>query len=120
MYASGVCWSTSAIGLLMDEANDVFTHKYQIPLFVFERGDRSPHPVRYATYAPSNYGLGYSVVKYAGGYCADYSFTVNPALKDHPKFKNIKINIVMTSSESHESAYLGQSIGGYLQTNIDF
>jgi len=120
MYASGVCWSTSALGTLMDEANKVFTHKYQLPLFVFNRGDRAPHPTRYATYAPSNHGLGYSVVKRAGGSCSDYSFTVNPALKDHPILKDIKINIVMTSSQSHDSAFKGQSIGGYLQTNIDF
>lgn len=120
MYASGVCWSTSTLGMLMDEANKVFNEKYKMPLFVFNKGDRTPHPSSYRTYQFSNNGRGYTVVKIPNGGAVDYSFTLNPALKDVERFANIKINIVMNSSIDNQNGYLGQSLGGYLQTNIDF
>lgn len=120
LYASGVCWTTSAIGTLMDEANKLFDQKYQMPLFIFRNGDRAPHPVAYQTYKNSNYGKGYAIVKIPNGSGTDFSFIVNPQLKDNPKFVNLKIKIVMISSVENDQAFLGQSIGAYIQTNVDF
>jgi hypothetical protein len=120
MYASGVCWASSTLGTLMDEANRVFNRKYDMPLFIFYYGDRSPHPHYYSTYRNSNYGYGYAVVRHPGGSTADYKFTVNPELKNIPKFENLKIKIVMVARTDNPDAFLGQSIGGYLKSNVDF
>ncbi|MBN2016088.1 hypothetical protein JW766_04615 [Candidatus Dojkabacteria bacterium] len=120
MYASGVCWTTSALGTTMDEVNKEFMYKYDMPLFVFYAGDRYPHPVAYSTYRNSNYGFGYTVVRAYGRGSPDFKFTVNPNIKTNPKFLNLKIKIVMVSSTDHPKAFLGQSIGGYIESNIDF
>jgi hypothetical protein len=120
MYASGACWATSSLGTLMDEVNKEFNLTYGMDLFVFQYGDRLPHPHAYSTYAPSNWGYGYSVVKRPGGYNSDYKFTVNPELSDHPVLKDIKIKIVMVSREDNPNAFLGQSIGGYVMSSVDW
>lgn len=120
LYASGVCWSTSTLGTLMDEANKEFSLKYGIPLFVFGAYDRSPHNHSYYTYRDSNYGYGYTVVKHVNGASTDYSFAINPELKKLPKFKNLKLKIVMSASTNHETGYLGHSIEAHIKTNINF
>lgn len=120
MYASGVCWATSSLGTLMDEVNKEFNLTYGVSLFVFQYGDRLPHPHAYATYRPSNWGYGYSVVKRPGGYNSDYRFTVNPALADDPVLKDIKVKIVMVAREDNPNAFLGQAIGGYVMSNVDW
>lgn len=120
MYASGVCWTTSTLGFLMDEANKTFSRKYEIPLFTFNSGDRLPHPESYATYRNTNYGYGYSVVKIPNGSSLDFRFTVNPELANNPRFKNLELKIVMISSIDNENAFMGQSIGAYIKTNINF
>jgi hypothetical protein len=120
LFASGVCWSASALGMLMDETNKVFMMKYDIPLFTFAPGDRRPHPHWYKTYQFSNRGLGYSVSKTPFGGGTDYRFYLNPNLAGHPRFKDIKVKIVMVSQNDHPTAFQGQSIGGYVMTNIDF
>jgi hypothetical protein len=119
MFGSGVCWSVSALGTLMDEANKTFMQKYGEPLFIFYPGDRTPHSHAYSTYRISNYGYGYTVVKYPGG-GTDYRFTVNPRLSSYPQFKDFKLKIVMVSSTDHPNAYNGESIGGYIKTNKDY
>ena len=119
-YASGVCWSTSDLGTLMDEANKAFQHKYDKPLFTFYDGDRVPHSKSYSTYKHSNYGRGYTVVRMPSGWNTDYKFNINPSLKDDPNFKDLKIEIVMVAREDNENAFWGQSIGAYLMSNIDF
>lgn len=119
LHASGVCWSTSTLGLMMDEANKNFENKYGLDLFVFQPGDRLPHPAKYATYADSNDGWGYAVVKsYKGG--KDFTFTINPEIENNSRLKNLKVEVVMISREDNKEAFLGQSIGAYLRTNVDF
>jgi hypothetical protein len=120
LYASGVCWSTSSVGTLMDEVNHAFIEKYSIPLFTFHYGDRTPHPAIYSTYQDSNFGRGYTIVKVPSGYSTDYSFEVNSAVSKIKGLENLKIKIVMFAREDCEKAFAGQSIGAYLQTNIDF
>ncbi len=120
MYASGVCWATSALGAMMDEINKVFNQKYGKSLFLFYPGDRLPHDKSYQTYRNSNYGYGYTVVKVPGGISTDYSFTVNPSLRYDPAFKDLRIKIVMVSTSENENAFLGRSIGGYVKSNVDF
>lgn len=120
LYASGVCWSTSTLGTLMDEVNKEFALEYGEPLFVFSAYDRLPHNHAYTTYKDSNYGFGYTVVKSVWGGGTDYKFTVNPKLSEFPQFKNLRLKIVMSASEDHENAYLGHSIEAHIRTNIDF
>jgi hypothetical protein len=120
LYASGACWTSSTLGTLMDEVNKAFSQKYNKPLFVFYAGDRSPHPVAYSTYQKSNYGKGYAVTKMPGGYGTDYRFTINPSLENDPQFSDLKIKIVMISRTDNPQAYLGQSLGAYVLSNIDF
>lgn len=120
LYASGACWASSTLGTLMDEVNKAFGQKYQKPLFTFYAGDRTPHPASYATYKDSNYGRGYTVVMIPHGSSTDYRFTVNPTLKTDSRFQDLKIKIVMISRTDNAQAFLGQSIGGYILSNIDF
>ncbi|MCA9383044.1 hypothetical protein KC909_01640 [Candidatus Dojkabacteria bacterium] len=115
-YASGLCWSSSALGLLQDNANKAFQEKYGVPLFVFNYGDRGPHGHYYATYG----GYGYTVFRQNGVPVQDYRFTVNPALADIPELADIKVKIVMTYTDEHPTAAFGQSIGGYIQSNKEF
>ncbi len=117
-HASGVCWSTSTLGMLMDNANSKFQSKYKKPLFVFEAWDRYGHKKPYATYKGSNYGWGYAVAKEPAK-TFDYKFTVNPELKNDEKFKDLKIKIILTASQKHSWGYAGQVIGGYLEVNKD-
>jgi len=116
-FASGVCWTVSTLGYLMDEANVKFKAKYGIPLFVFEKGDRIPHKHSYTTYAPSNNGYGYTVT-INDGWIFDYKFTINPNLADHPKLQHIRLKIVMYGTTDHPSGYNGESIGAELKTNV--
>jgi hypothetical protein len=120
LYASGVCWTVSTYGYLMDEANKDFEAKYGMPLFVFERWDRLPHKDPYSTYGASNYGYGYTVSKVGGQVGADYRFTVNPELNKYPHLKNIRIDIVVEAPDNHSWGYSGESIGAYIVSNIDY
>ena len=120
LYASGVCWTVSTLGTMMDKANADFSAQYNLPLFVFNNGDRFPHPHTYKTYTLSNNGWGYSVSKFTDGSSSDYKFTVNPEIAHIPELEGLKIKIVMQSVTSNKNGYLGQSINAYLLTNIDF
>jgi hypothetical protein len=120
MYASGVCWATSTLGALMDEANRQFLEKYDMPLFIFEYGDRWPHKDPYATYNASNGGYGYSVSRIGGYPAADYRFTVNPKLLEDPELVNLQLRIDMGSTESHSWGYAGQAVNATLYSNIEF
>jgi len=116
-FASGVCWSTSALGLMMDEANKDFETTYQIPLFVFGRYDRAPHSHHYRTY----HGGGYTILqKHTGVAVQDYKFTVNPNIANHPDLKDFKLKIVMIATNSHKTATYGQSIGSFIISNYEF
>jgi len=119
IYASGVCWTVSSLGAVMDEVNKRFEKDYGIPLFIFEYADRIAHRDAYKTYTYSNYGYGYTVVK-RPDWITDYSFTVNPELENFPQFKNLKVKIVMVSSTDNNVGFKGESIGGYILTNVDF
>lgn len=116
-FASGVCWSSSALGFLQDNSNKAFREKYGVDLFTFKRGDRAPHTDYYETYG----GGGYTMLQISEGNPAqDYRFTVNPVLANMPELADIKIKIVMVSSSTHEKGYKGQSIGGYILSNKEF
>jgi hypothetical protein len=117
MYASGACWTVTTFGYLMDEANKEFINKYGEPLFTFGYWDRYGHEHAYRTYSPSNYGYGYSVSKYKGQPAADYTFTVNPNLKEIPELRFLKIQIVMASANDYPGAYNGEAISGYILVN---
>lgn len=118
-FGSGLCWSTSALGYLMDEANAAFKQKYGIDLFIIN--NRAPHSHNYRSYLPSNNGWGYTVLQRSTGIAVqDYIFTVNPALKNNSKLADIKIKIVMVATNQHPTASHGQSIGGYILSNVDF
>jgi hypothetical protein len=120
-FGSGLCWSTSELGYLMDQANADFQAKYGIALFTFKRGDRAPHSSFYKSYLPSNRGYGYTVMqKSAGVPVQDYRFPITPALKNREDLKDIKVKIVMLASTTHPTAHAGQSIGGYVLSNVDF
>lgn len=119
-YASGVCWSISTLGMLMDEANKDFIEKHGIPLFIFENGDRIPHEHAYRTYTPSNNGYGYSVTKLKVGESFDYKFTVNPKIENIPELSGLEIKIVMNARDSHRTAYNGESIDAYILSNKKF
>ncbi|MBN1915895.1 hypothetical protein JW796_02770 [Candidatus Dojkabacteria bacterium] len=118
-YASGVCWSTSTLGKLMDEANINFSRKYGLPLFVFNFGDRVPHNKPAKTYTTSNNGYGYAILR-TGNHVQDYSFTVNPEIKNNIDLSDLRLRIVMTTSESNPEGYTGKSIGAYLVSNKEF
>lgn len=120
-YASGVCWSTTVLGGLMDNANADFQKKYGVNLFVFEYGDRSPHSKWYKTYEQANGGYGYAIYQLSEGNPGlEYRFKVNPELDNIDELKDISLKIVMMSTDSHDKAYEGQSIGGYILSNIEF
>ncbi|KXK26015.1 MAG: hypothetical protein TR69_WS6001001308 [candidate division WS6 bacterium OLB20] len=118
-YGSGLCWSTSALGQMMDYANTEFRKKFGIDLFVFSGRDRAPHGTWYKSYEHSNRGYGYTVIKISSGGGQDYSFTVNPAISSLPNMNDFKLKIVMTYRTDFPGAYFGQSIGGYIMTNKD-
>ncbi|MBN2015500.1 hypothetical protein JW766_01575 [Candidatus Dojkabacteria bacterium] len=118
-YASGICWSVSAFGAVMDEANRKFEREYGMQLFIFNYADRIAHNDYYRTYVASNFGYGYTVVKMPD-WVTDYKFTVNPELMNHQYFKNLKVKIVMVSTTDNSRGYAGQSIDGYILTNLDF
>lgn len=116
-YGSGVCWSTSTLGFLMDNANDDFNEKYGIDLFVFRGYDRAPHGTYYETYG----GYGYTILQAAEGVpVQDYKFTVNPEISSIPELSDLKLKVVMLASNEHETAAYGQSIAGYILSNKDF
>lgn len=120
-FASGVCWSTTTLGYLMDQANHDFYTKYGIDLFIFDSDDRSPHSSFYQTYANANSGYGYAIMQRSEGVAIlDYSFTVNPQLANIPEFSDLKIKIVILSTEDHLTADHGQSIAAYLVSNLEF
>ena len=116
-FGSGVCWSTSALGLMMNRANDQFKAKYGIDLFVYKAWDRAPHPDYYATY----HGNGYTILQMGrGDALQDYTFTVNPKISELDGMSDFKVKVVMLNSNHRENASHGQSIAGYVLTNKDF
>jgi len=118
-YGSGLCWSVSAFGGLMDQANIKFQQKYGMPLFIFNPGDRSPHSEFYQTYLPSNNGRGYTVVKLGTG-GVDYTFTVNPNIANIAGMSDLQVKIVMSWQTNNPNAYAGEAIGAYLLSNKSF
>lgn len=120
-YASGVCWAVSTLGQLMDYANKEFKAKFGLVLFVYYRGDRAPHGHTYTTYKKSNYGYGYTVLKtQSESSTQDYGFQINPKLAERDDLKDLKLDIILTASETYSGAYKGQAIGGYILSNKDF
>lgn len=119
-YGSGLCWAVSALGQLMDEANKEFQAKYGIPLFVFSGRDRAPHPSYYSTYNNSNGGRGYTVIKIGRNGGQDYRFTINPKLASRSQFKDMRLKIVMTYTNTSTKGMFGQQIGAVLYSNKDF
>ncbi len=118
-YASGVCWTTSTLGMLMDEANKKFVREYGLPLFTFDKYDRFAHNTQYKTYTGSNNQWGYAVTKLPDGKVFDYKFTVNPELSEYKELKNIRLKIEMEGREDHASAYKGQVIKARLFIDFD-
>ncbi len=120
-YGSGLCWTVSTLGGIIDQANIEFRNKYGMDLFVFRAGDRSPHDKYYSTYAPSNHGYGYSVYRVASGKgTVDYTFQVNPELKNHSQLNGIKLKIELSAINNHPTAYNGESISAKLYSNFEF
>ena len=117
-FASGVCWTSTTLGYLMDEANAKFIAEYNMPLFVFSTNDRLPHKVTYPTYKNVNSGYGYSITK-NGDYYFDYIFQINPALANDPVLKDLRAKIVMTPKNDNPAGFNNESIGAYLLTNLE-
>lgn len=116
-FGSGLCWSTTTLGIMMDNANKDFQAKYGIPLFTFKSGDRAPHSTYYKTY----HGYGYTVLQISTGVAAqDYRFTINPAIKNKPELADLKIKIVLVGTRDHDWGAYGQSVGAYILSNKDF
>lgn len=115
-FGSGVCWSTSLLGTMMDNANKKFREKYNLDLFVYNSRDRAPHPNSYKTYG----GRGWTIMQATEGVpIQDYAFTVNPEISKNPAIAGIKLKIVMIATDKHETASHGQSLAAYLLTNIE-
>ncbi|MBD3280622.1 hypothetical protein GF389_03805 [Candidatus Dojkabacteria bacterium] len=120
-YGSGLCWSVSALGGAMDEANKTFKEKYGTDLFVFEGnyGSRYGHSHTYPTYGPSNNGYGYSIIKVSSGKGqVDYTFTLNPQIENIKGLENAKFRIELEATEKHPTAFKGQSIKATVYSNI--
>lgn len=113
-FGSGVCWSTSLLGTMMDNANKKFKEKYNLDLFVYNSRDRDPHPDSYRTYG----GRGWTIMQATEGVpIQDYAFTVNPEISNNPEIADLKLKIVMIATDKHETASHGQSLAAYLLTN---
>lgn len=115
-YASGVCWSVSVLGAIMDNANKEFEEEYGMSLFLFQNRDRAPHSHWYKTYKKSNNGRGYTILKKSYG-GQDYTFKVNPAVRTIPGFKNARFKVVLWSKSNEKRAYRGEVLGGYVLSN---
>jgi len=117
-YASGLCWSISAMGGMMDQANKQFRDKYGVNLFIFKPGDRYGHSVNYSTYKPSNNGWGYTVSKVRDNVGQpDYKFQINPDVKNIPGLEDLKVQIKIIASSNYKGAYKGQMISANLLAN---
>jgi hypothetical protein len=117
-YASGLCWSISAMGGMMDQVNKQFRVEYGMDLFIFKPGDRYGHSVNYSTYKPSNNGWGYTVSKIMDGVGQpDYKFQINPDVKNLPGFSDLELNMQLGSSSNTKGAYKGQMIYANLLAN---
>ncbi|MFQ5493085.1 MAG: hypothetical protein ACE5DX_02930 [Candidatus Dojkabacteria bacterium] len=118
-YGSGLCWSVSALGGLLDNANRRFKKKYGFPMFAYQPGDRRGHGHNYKTYSHSNKGWGYTVIKVRSGIGQqDYTFQLNPRIKYTPGIKNLKLKIILWAGKRNKKGYLGQTVGGHIYTNI--
>ncbi|MFQ5493398.1 MAG: hypothetical protein ACE5DX_04535 [Candidatus Dojkabacteria bacterium] len=116
-FASGVCWTSSTLGFMMDNANWHFKKRFGVNLFVFGSRDRAPHPDSYETY----HGHGDTIMQITeGNPLQDFRFTINPRLKTMPEVANIKIKVMMLATDEHETASHGQSIGAYIISNKKF
>jgi hypothetical protein len=119
VYGSGVCWTTSAMGAMMDEANDAFKKKYGIDLFIYRSGDRAPHGGIYLTYTNGNHG--YTVLQSGiGNPAQDYRINVNPAISKIPGLSDLKIKLVLLNSSKHPTGAYGESIAAYIVSNKQF
>ncbi|MEI7579071.1 MAG: hypothetical protein WCJ58_03450 [bacterium] len=116
-FGSGVCWTVTTLGLMMDQANRDFRAAYGIPLFVYSPGDRAPHTHYYETYG----GHGYTVMELSTGVpVQDYRFQVNPQINSRTDLSNFKIKIVIVATNSNNSAAYGQSLGALVISNYEF
>ncbi|MFQ5493480.1 MAG: hypothetical protein ACE5DX_04965 [Candidatus Dojkabacteria bacterium] len=116
-FGSGVCWSTSALGLMMDGANERFRDSYGIDLFVYDSWDRAPHGTWYSTYG----GYGYTILQISeGNPLQDYRFRINPKISQIEDLEDFELKIIMLSSREHPEAYNGESIAAMLISNRDF
>lgn len=119
-FGSGVCWTVSVFGYLMDRANVEFRKKYGVDMFVFPAG-RSPHGHTYDTYRYINGGRGYTIFNSPDPKRrTDYTFQLNPKIAEIEQLSDLQVKIVMTATSSNPKAYRGQSIGGYILTNKNF
>jgi hypothetical protein len=119
VYGSGVCWSTSVLGAMLDDANVAFKAKYGVDLVVYRSGDRAPHGGYYPTYTNNHHG--YTVLQKAVGVAVqDYTFRVNPQIKNIPGMADLKIKIVLVNTNKHPTGVYGESIGAYIISNKEF
>ncbi len=113
-YASGICWSVSVLGGMLESVNAEFQRRWGMPLFNFIQA--SPHAGVYKTYQNSNNGGGYTIVKRGRG-GVDFEFQVNPQVQHYPFFQDLKLEVLMISQDNHPDGYRGESIGAYLISN---
>jgi len=109
-YGSGLCWSVSTLGGMMDQANAKFKKKYGINLFIYQGGWRRGHSHRYSTYMTSNNGWGYTVAKIGGRGSPDYSFQVNPQINNIPSLRGVHILLRVSGVGGMKGAYKGQGM----------
>jgi hypothetical protein len=119
VYGSGVCWTTSTLGAMMDDANVAFKKKYGVDLFIYRSGDRAPHGGFYPTYTNGQHG--YTILQSGiGNPAQDYRINVNPAISRIPGLSDLKIKFVLLNSSKHPKGAYGESIAAYLISNKEF
>jgi hypothetical protein len=105
-YAFGVCWSVTALGGLIDEANKNWKEDHGYPLFIVKQS--SGHGRTYETYYPNN-NYGYAVLKNNDGSVGvDYIFQVNP------KAQIDNVLFYFEALTDNEEAYGGYEIRGWV------
>ena len=119
VFASGVCWTTTALGGIIDKANAKFKEKYGMPMFVFDYGDRSGHGHTYTTYSSVNGGYGYSIYR-STAKTVDFTFRLNPEISKIPQLANLEVKLAFSATDSASNAFAGQSIGAQLYTNLEY
>jgi len=115
-FGSGVCWSSSTLGAMLDKANSQFKSKYGIDLVIYGSGDRSPHGGFYMTYTNNHHG--YTI--YAGNPTTDYRFRVNPAIANLDGMSDFKMKVVMLYTDNYPGASHGEALAAYIISNKEF